>query len=174
MVEKDKKTRFATGKMRKLRKKEGRRLQALNLLIFRKTRIAVVASIPAFVSSDGKPRDLIFSQMILDKVVRDHGEFIPENFVINANDWDAVLRNILDTHTGERRSDKINLLKRIPRTGNYLLIAANKDNGFFIVSHFETLDSDGTKLKSLLGRGELFSKSGKPLAPDTFLIAPSP
>ncbi len=166
------KTQFVSRKIRKLRPEERSRFEAVISVLSGDAKCEAVAMIPGFVSADSKQRSLLFGKIIADKILRDHGKFLPENFVINANDWDGVLKNLSNTTTGHKDEGKINLIKKIPRSRNYLLIAANKDNDFFVVSHFETIDGDGNKLKSLLGRGELFSKSGKPLAPDEFLVAP--
>ena len=62
--------------------------------------------------------------------------------------------------------DKINLIKTIPNSENYLLIAANRDNGFYAVTHFETETSDHINLQRLLGRGSVVSR-GAILMPDT-------
>lgn len=171
-MEKRAKTQFISGKIRELLINEQVSLRTVVSVLFGTTKIGRIAVVPSFASGDLRERPLIFSKFIAAKIFKGHGEFLPENFVINANDWDGLLRNVSDTVTGSKDQDRINLLKKIPCSRNYLLIAANKDNGFFVVSHFETIDGNGNKLKSLLGRGELFSKSGKPLAPDEFLVAP--
>lgn len=58
--------------------------------------------------------------------------------------------------------DKINLIKNIPNSDNFLLIGAVRDNGFYIITHFETEVLQGNELKSLLGRGDLISKDTRP------------
>ena len=139
--------------------------------------MGVVAVVPAFLSQDGQKRDLVFSKMIADKIRGDHGEFLPENFVINANDWDGALVNMRSFRNGilePPNSNRINLIKKVPDSSTFLLIAAEKQNGFFVLTHFGTVMSGGNELKSLLGRGDLIGPTGTPLGPADFLVAPSP
>ena len=46
----------------------------------------------------------------------------------------------------------------IPNSKNFLLIGALQQNGYFIVTHFEVEMLQGNELKSLLGRGDSFSR----------------
>lgn len=171
------KTRFVSRKIRKLRPEELSGLEAVISVLSGDAGYESIAMIPSFVSVDGKQRSLLFSKFIADKILRDHGELLPENFVINANDWDGVLINVRSFRNGVLESPnlgKINLIKKIPNSNNFLLIAAEKQNGFFILTHFETIVENGNQLKSLLGRGDLLGPTGTPLGPADFLSAPSP
>jgi hypothetical protein len=69
-------------------------------------------------------------------------------------------------------SDKINLLKKVPNSDNLLVVGANRDNGFFTVTHYEIVPKSGNEVKSLLGRGDLLSADGDALNPSNFLGAP--
>ncbi|MEI6345852.1 MAG: hypothetical protein WCO79_01300 [bacterium] len=176
-MEKAKKTRFVSGKIRDVTPREERSLRIVSLVLSIKIQVGVVAAVPAFLSPDRRKRDLVFSKMIADKIRRDHGEFLLENFVINANDWDGALINMRSFKNGvlePPNSNRINLIKKIPGSNNFLLIAAEKQNGFFVVTHFETVTENGNELKSLLGRGDLIGPTGTPLGPADFLVASSP
>lgn len=115
-------------------------------------------------------------QLMVDPVLElnhKHGQMIPENLIINANDWDGALKNVRDPAGKSPDPDKINLLKRIPDSDNVLVIGATRSNGFFMVTHYEVVPKSGNEIKSLLGRGDLLSSSGNALAPEVFLGAPS-
>lgn len=72
--------------------------------------------------------------------------------IINIHDWEYATTNVLGN------PDKINLIKSIPNSDNYLLIAAIRINGFFVLTHFETETKGDINLKRLLGRGNVISR----------------
>jgi hypothetical protein len=121
-----------------------------------------IGVVPAFVSADGKVRELIFSHAIADKIEVGedaHGEIPTENLIINANDWDYVVRN------AKGDPNKINLIKKIPNSDNFLTIGANKVNGYYMVTHFETISKNHHELKNLLLTGDVLDKFGRTPSP---------
>lgn len=172
-ITKKPKTQFKSGQIRDLKSEEQSSLQKVKAVLDGKSKTEVIAHTPGFVSFDGKERPLILSSDIKNKITNDHGKISAENLVINANDWDAVLKNVKSPDGKKINPDKINLIKKIPGSNNVLVIAANRDNGFFTVTHYELISDSGNELKSLLGRGDLFNRSGDPLNPDSFFTAPS-
>jgi hypothetical protein len=124
----------------------------LKKVLDNKSNIEIIAYIPKAVSHDNRERPLILSNEIVDKIQFDHGHICPENMIINAHEWEYILMYKY------KDIDKINLIKRIPDSHNYLLIAANRFNGFFIVTHFETQSIDNKNLKRLLNRGNVISR----------------
>lgn len=146
-----KKSVFKTPVLRKLHKNEKVLCKKVNLVLLRKRKKATVAILPDFVSHDNKSRPLFLHVDIVNKIERDHGKIILENFIINANNWDYVVKNV----DGNR--DKINLIKKIPNTTYFLLIGANRVNGFFTVTHFESRSENTGKLKNLLQRGDFLT-----------------
>lgn len=167
------KTKFKSGPIRKLSETESLIALKIRAVIKGEREIESIAKLPSFLSNDGEERHLIFSQTISEKIINDHGTIIPENLVINANDWDVALKNLkaIDPHTGviATNSDRINLVKRIPNSKNFLVVAATRVNGFFIVTHYEIVPKSN-ELKSLLGRGDLLASDGTPLGPKDFLV----
>ncbi len=121
---------------------------------------SVISHLPKFVSHDDKSRPLILHIKIIEKIENDHGKIIFENVIINANDWDYVIKNV------DHNPDKINLIKLIPGTNNLLTIGANRDNGFFMVTHYETQTRSPYKLKNLLqNRGDSLDNTGGAAVP---------
>ena len=109
-----------------------------------------LSDIPSTVSKDGKVRPLILSHKILNKFVMDHGlNMSLDNLVINANDWEYLIKNFRDDE------DSINIIKEIPDSDNFLTIGASRQNGFFALTHYETITKSSNKLKNLLEKGEV-------------------
>jgi hypothetical protein len=150
--QKPKKTPFISKQIRSLNKMEMIYLYRLNQVINHKSNKESIAYLPYNVSIDNKIRSLIISREIIDKIEFDHGPICAENMIINAHEWDYIITNV------DNNIDRINILKLIPGSNNYLLIAANRDNGFFIVTHFETKSNNNKNLKRLLGRGNVISR----------------
>jgi|GEM_PF-2836806 len=146
-----KKSLFQTPPLRGLHQNEEILYAKVNLLLCRKRRKSLVAILPEFVSYDNKSRPLFLHVDIVNKIERDHGKIILENLIINANSWDYVVKNV------DGNKDKINLIKKIPNTTYFLLIGANRVNGFFIVTHFESRSENIDKLKNLLQRGDFLT-----------------
>lgn len=154
------KSKFTSGQIRELSSTEKPIASQIQKVIRGETKQADLADIPSFVSSDGKERTLIFDESIAKKIQRDHGDIVPENLVVNANDWDYVIKNV------DGNADKINLIKKVPDSENYLTIGANKDNGFFTVTHYETVTKDSSKLKNLLkNKGSSLDRTGRAVEP---------
>lgn len=114
--------------------------------------IEIISRIPEHISHDKKERPLLLSKEIVQKIESDHGKICPENLIFTAHRWEYIVTDI------DKKPDRINLIKRIPDSDNYLLIAANRDNGFYIVTHFETESKNGNNLKRLLLRGNVISR----------------
>jgi hypothetical protein len=118
-----------------------------------------IAVLPSYLSKDQRTRPLILNRKIIEKITINHGSIPLENLIINANDFDFFIQNL------DGNPDKINLIKLIPGTQDFVLIGANRDNGYFLVTHYEVTAKSGNELKSLLGRGDFLDKSGFPLEP---------
>ncbi len=147
----NKKSLFISKQIRKLTRTEG--LYVINIvkIIQNKVDKNIISYIPHYVSYDNKIRPLILDINILLKIENKHGKISIENLLINAHDFDYIIRNV------DNNIDKINLIKLIPKTNNFLIISAVRINGFFMLTHFVTEGLIGNELKSLLGRGELLS-----------------
>lgn len=155
----EKKTQFISTKMRDLTPEEVPALNKVNDIISGKSKTEVIAHTPDFASFDNKERPLILSKEIVAKI-KNHGDLVPENLVINANNWDYLIKNV----DGNR--DKINLIKKIPGTDNFLILGANRDNGFFTVTHYEVQARNSNKLKNLLvKKGDALDNTGRPIVP---------
>jgi hypothetical protein len=150
--QKPKKTPFISKQIRPLNKMEMIYLYRLNQVINHKSNKESIAYLRCDVSIDNKIRSLIISRDIIDKIESDHGPICAENMIINAHEWDYCILNVDD------KPDRINLIKIIPNSDNYLVIAAHRDNGFFIVTHFETESKNGNNLKRLLKRGNVLNR----------------
>lgn len=149
------KSKFVTPAIRLVEKNEMSVLQKINDVVSGKFKKEAIARIPTFVSFDGRERPLIFSSET-SKKVNQHGEIIPDNLLFTANDWDYAIKNI------DGNKDKINLIKQIPNSDNFLVIGANRDNGYFIVTHFEYVSKTGKELKNLLKkRGDVLDRLGR-------------
>ncbi len=151
-----KKSLFISKTIRQLNKKEKQFLCDVKNVINLKSDISIVSYLPGYISSDRKVRPLLLSKDIVLKITVKHGYIHVKNLLINAHDWDYVIQNL------DRDKDKINLIKLIPNSNNFLLIGAVKNNGFFMLTHFETEVIKGNELKSLLGRGDMISKDARP------------
>lgn len=149
---KPKKSEFTSKQIKPLNKMEMIYLYRLNQVINNKSEKESIAYTPSEVSEDGKIRQLIISKKIIDKIQSDHGKICPENMIINAHEWDYCVLNV------DEKPDRINLIKIIPNSNNYLIIAANRENGFFVVTHFETESKNSNNLKRLLKRGNVLNR----------------
>ncbi len=138
------KTQFASGPIRPVTLEEKPVVEKIKALTMGAAKTEVIAHTPGFVSADGKERPLLLSQEIVKKIQGDHGPIVPENLAINANNWDFAIKNV------DKNPDKINLIKKIPNSENFLTIGANRDNGFYTVTQYETLAKTSDKLKRLL------------------------
>lgn len=152
---KHKKTIFKYNKnIRKLNKNESIYMQRLKLLIDDELDEIIISILPIFASYDYKIRPLIFNKNILHKIEVNHGKIIPENLIINANDWDYIIKNV----DGNR--DKINLIKMI-NDRHYITIGANRFNGFFVVTHYESRPKKINTIKNLLiNKGDSLNRIG--------------
>lgn len=66
--------------------------------------------------------------------------------------------------------DKINLIYPTTDEG-FLRIAANRDNGFYIVTHYENIGGKSQKLKNLLEKGDFLDRNGRAQMP-SFATSP--
>lgn len=135
-IKKPKKTLFISKQIRGLSNKEKRYLKKIKRLLNKESLVETIGYIPSGLSFDNKKRPLVLHQEIVNKIENDHGLICPENIVINTHDWEYIILNF------DKNVDRINIIKLIPNSYNYLLMAANRDNGFYIVTHFETVSID--------------------------------
>lgn len=156
------KSQFTPVQIRPLKPEEQSSLQKVNNVLSGKSKTEVIAHTPGFVSDDGKERALIFDKSSIAEEIKGHGKMIPENLVINANDWKYVIKNV------QGNPDKINLI--LPtRDEGFIRIGANKNNGFFMVTHYENIPGQSQKLKNLLAnaKGDALDRSGRTLGPSS-------
>ena len=155
MKTKSSKTHFVSPQIRDLSKEERQALDVVRDVLCGRVIRDVIGKIPACLSIDNKDRPLVLDKLIVDKIRRDYGNIVAENLVINVYDWDLGINNV------DGNADKINLVKRIPDSLNHLVVAANRDNGFFMVTHFEVVTKSPKNLKRLLGRGSVLDRFGR-------------
>jgi hypothetical protein len=127
-------------------------LNNLKKIINGDSELEIIGYIPNHVSEDEKFKPMVLSLVILNKIQIDHDNICPENIILNIDEWDFYITNV------DNKPDRINLIKIIPDSDNYLLIAANRDNGYYIVTHFETESKNGNNLKRLLKRGNVLNR----------------
>lgn len=151
-IQETKRSRFIHKQIRLLNDNEKAFLAELKKVITLKVEQVIIGNIPSFFSTDGKARSLILHKDVVKKIQDKHGEIIIENLLINTHDWDIGIKNMDNIY------QKINLIKLIPESKNFLLIGAEQRNGYFILTHFETEVLQGNELKSLLGRGDFFNR----------------
>ncbi len=149
---KPKKSLFIHGPIDILNRNEEMYYRRLKDVLINKSIMENIGYLSEKISEDNKQRPLLISRDIINKIETDHGSICAENMIINAHRWDYVTTNVLGN------PDKINLIKQISNSENYLLIAAVRVNGFYIVTHFETKTSGSTNLKRLLRRGNVISR----------------
>ena len=153
------KTPFKSAKIRELSELEKEIFQKITDVIEGREKECVITFTPGFVSKDGRARPLILSSAIALKIMKDHGDFLIENFIVNAVDWDFVKLNV------QGDPDRINLVKRIGETEGFLRIAAVRVNGYFILTHYENVERDSQPLKNFLAKGNVLDRSGGTRAP---------
>lgn len=149
------KSPFKTQKLRDLSDHENEMLGNIKQIIQGDTHKDNIGLLPGFISQDSQARPLVIGIEILQKVFGDHGLFDLHNFVINITSWEYVLVGV----DGDR--ERINLIKIIPKSNNFLLIAARRANGYFMLTHFEIISKNGNELKNLLKRGDVLDRSGR-------------
>jgi hypothetical protein len=147
-----KKSPFISKQIRELNTQEIFFCENIKKVLCDKSEAETIGYASKSLSCDGKERPFILSREIVDKIESDHGAICPENMIINVFDWDYATTNVLGN------PDKINLIKSIPDSNNYLLIAAIRINGFFMLTHFETETKGDINLKRLLKRGNAVSR----------------
>jgi hypothetical protein len=152
---KHQKSQFVASALREPTPLEKVSVQRVTLVLTGGSESEIISTIPGFASFDGEPRSLVFSRVIAEKIERDHGKILPENLAINANGWDFVLRNV------GNNPDKINLIKLLQDGKNFLVLGANRDNGFYMVTHYEHHSKSDNELKNLLRKGDALDRSGR-------------
>jgi hypothetical protein len=155
MKTKSSKTYFVSLQIRELTKEERLALDVVRDVLCGRADREVIGKIPACLSIDNKDRPLVLDKSIVNKIRGDHGNIVAENLVINVHDWDFGIKNM------DKDPDKITLVKTIPSSQNYLIAGAKRDNGFFMVTHFEVITKFPRKLKHLLKRGDVLDHSGR-------------
>lgn len=139
-----KKSPFKSPPIRELNEIEHKHRSKVHMVLKGKRKKVVIAVLPESISHDGKSRPLILHKDIVLKIQNDHGKIPLENLIINANDWDYAIKNV----NGNKY--KINLIKVLPNTSYFLTIGANRFNGFFTVTHYESRPKTHQTLKNLL------------------------
>jgi len=157
------KTQFTLSPIRKLSSAETKYANDVKKVLSGDKDIVEIGNTIGPLSSDGKVRPIVLSEKIAKKIQNDHGSISVDNLVINANDWSVAVKNL------DGNKDKINLIKKVSGSDSYIVLAMNRDNGFFTVSHYEVVPKGGNELKSLLGRGDLVGPDGLPMVPQNFL-----
>lgn len=147
-----KKSAFIHGQLFQLHHKYRKQYKNIKKIVDGLSCIETIGHIPKNLSNDNKKRPIILSKEIIQKIENDHGKICIENLIVNVHEWEYAVvypyKNI----------DKINLIKTIPNSHNYLIVAANRINGFYIVTHFETKSKNDKNLKRLLGRGNVVNR----------------
>lgn len=154
MKTKSTKTHFVSLQIRELTKEERLALDVVRDVLCGRVDRGIIGKIPAYLSIDGKDRPLVLDTYIVGKIRRDHGNIIAENLMINVYDWDFGIKNM------DRNPDRITLVKKVSSSQNYLIVGANRDNGFFMVTHFEVIPRSQEELKRLLKRGDVLVRFG--------------
>ncbi len=149
---KPKKSLFISKQIRNLNSEEKIYLENLKKVLNKESDIETIGNIPGYLCFDKKERPLILSREIVDKIENDHGSICSQNMIINIFEWEYATTNVLGN------PDKINLIKNIPDSDNYLLVAAVRINGFFVLTHFEIEAKNGNNLKRLLDRGSVLNR----------------
>lgn len=93
-----------------------------------------VGKIDWSIAFDGKERPAIFSQTIKDKIDKDHS-LNKENLLWTIDKPDYIIKDFDKVKNPDK--DKINLIRKIPWTNNFVLVAAERQNGFFILTNYE-------------------------------------
>ncbi len=151
-----KKSLFRNPSIRTLNQIETTFLSDLKKVLQKDLHRSIIGHLPEYISHDNISRPIILSKDIVIKIQEKHGDINPVNLLINIHDWDIVIKNI------DHIPEKINLIKMIPDSNHFLLVGAIQENGFFILTHFETQVIQGNELKSLLGRGDFLIKGSRP------------
>lgn len=86
------------------------------------------------IAYDGKERPAIFSQAIKDKIDKDHS-LDKQNLLWTIDKPDYIIKDFDKEKYPDR--DKINLIRKIPWTNNFVLVSAERQNGFFILTNYE-------------------------------------
>jgi hypothetical protein len=105
------------------------------------------------VSPDGsKVIPVMFNRYNFKKIIRDHGYFNSADIIVTANEYEEGV-----FIKGEaERPDKINLIKETDK--GFFVLAANRFNGYGVVTFFEQYDADQKQqyLASVRKRGKSF------------------
>lgn len=97
------------------------------------------------VAFDWKERPAIFSAEIKEKIERDHW-IDKANMLWTLEKPDYIIKNMnWDTN-------RINIIRRIPWTNNFVLLAADRSNWFFVVTNYETHNNTNNRMKNELKR----------------------
>lgn len=152
MSKKSNKSLFTYSNIFRILDNEKTYFEQAKFVLENKSKLEIIALVPGDLAKDKKERPLVLSRAIVEKIQNDHGFIDAQNFIVNAHRWEYA------TICVNGNPDKINLIKEIPGSNNYFLIAANRYNGYFVVTHFETEANNSENLKRLLGRGNVYKR----------------
>ncbi len=104
---------------------------------------------------------LLIDGLMVDKIMRSHGDFASENLILTAN----KPTHLVIINGGQ----KINLVKQFGEN-SYFILGANKINGYYTVTFFEP-ENKHYILKRVFKRGDLIDLTGRPLS-SSFATSP--
>ena len=98
-------------------------------------------------ADDGQERDAIFSEATNTKVDRDHW-IDKSNLLWTINKPDYIIKDLdrAKAENPETYKEKINLIRKIPWTNNFVLVAAERQNWFFILTNYEVHRNNANKM----------------------------
>ena len=97
------------------------------------------------VTYDGKERPAIFSKEIKEKIARDHW-LDKENMLWTLDKPDYIIKNM------DGDPNRINLIRKIQWTNDYVLLSADRSNGFFILTNYEIHNNNPNRMLSSINR----------------------
>jgi hypothetical protein len=78
----------------------------------------------------------------------------------HSRDWEYIICNV------NKNLSKINLIVRIKNNHHFATIGANRYNGYYVVTYYETYTSKENKLKNLLyKKGDTLDRAGRAVGP---------
>ena len=104
-----------------------------------------VWKVQAWIAYDWKERPAIFSQDIRYKLDRDHG-IDKWNLLWTLDKPDYIIKNM------NNDENKINIIRKIPWTNDYVLIWANRNNWYFIVTNYEVHKNNANQIMNDIKR----------------------
>lgn len=105
-------------------------------------------------ADDWKERDAIFSKAIDEKVVDDHWAIDKANLLWTIDSPDYVIKDF-DKDKAEDKSkykEKVNFIRRIPWENAFVLVSAERQNWFFILTNYEVRKNNLNRMMNELRR----------------------